>query len=254
MSNKQEDQLLRKRLVELANRSYMQGIYTNTNFLDMTQLAIVAQMEKEFSQTPFFCYGGVEGCQRMVIRFGSLESVGYEVPFSIACIHITPLMKKFAQQLTHRDYLGAIMNLGIERDQIGDIIAKEKEAYFFCLESIAEYIMEHLTKIKHTNIRCEYARDIPTDQLFVLEYEEILIASERIDGFVAKLVKESRSHVSVIFQEKKVFVNGRLCENHSYQMKKEDVIVVRGYGKVIYKGIQTQTKKDKLRVGYERYC
>lgn len=253
MNNTQEDQMLRKRLLELANRSYMQGIYTNTNFLDMAQLSIVAQIEKEFGAIPFTYFGGVEGCQRMLVRFGSADLVGYELPFPISCIQAKPLLEKYAEKLSHRDYLGAIMNLGIERNQVGDIILNEKEAYFFCLESIAEYIMEHLTKVRHTNICCTCTLDIPEDRLFTLEYEEVLVASERIDVFVAKLVKESRSYVSILFQGKKVFVNGRICENHSYQMKIDDVIVVRGFGKVIYKGIQGHTKKEKLRVGYCRY-
>ena len=64
----------------------------------------------------------------------------------------------FADDLNHRDYLGSIMNLGIERDQIGDIITGEKEAYVFATPDIAEMMVKELIRIRHTSVKCEIVK------------------------------------------------------------------------------------------------
>ena len=73
-------------------------------------------------------------------------------------------------------------------------------------------------------------------------------ASERIDGVIAKVYNMSRSQSIEYFRAKKVYVNSRLCENNSYQLKQQDVVSVRGYGKFVYNGVGYQTKKGKLSV------
>ena len=66
-----------------------------------------------------------------MVRFGSERMFGYEEPFPISVLRIEPLINKFAEELGHRDYLGAVMNLGMERDVIGDILIRDKSAYMF---------------------------------------------------------------------------------------------------------------------------
>ena len=85
---------------------------------------------------------------------------------------------------------------------------------------------------------------------FKKEIEEmtILSSSERIDGIIAKVYHLSRSQSIELFRGKKIYVNSRLCENNSYQMKDKDVVSVRGYGKFVYNGVNNLTKKGKLSV------
>lgn len=247
------DNLLKKRFCELANRAYTQGIYTFTDFLDMAQTTLLFQMEKEIGNIPFMLYGGTNGCERQIARFGSEDLLGYEMEYPIVCLYVKPRMKKFADELSHRDFLGAIMNLGIERDTIGDLVVKDKECYFFCLEGIAPFLVENLDKVKHTYVECVQVKEMPIEVWKHLEESEELVASERIDGVISKIYNLSRSQSIELFREKKIFVNGRTCENNSYQVKKEDVISVRGFGKFIYDGVIYQTKKDKLRISIRKY-
>ena len=100
-----------------------------------------------------------------MIRFGSEDTTGYDLPFPITILQITPLMDKFSDELSHRDVLGSLMNLGIEREMTGDIIMKASSrsgirntAYVFCVSSIADYISENLTRIKHTSVRVSHVR------------------------------------------------------------------------------------------------
>ncbi|NTV78302.1 MAG: hypothetical protein HGA25_03945 [Clostridiales bacterium] len=113
---------------------------------------------------------------------------------------------------------------------------------------------DELKKVKHTHVQCEILDHSPVDVNYTLEEAEVIVASERIDGVLAALLKLSRSQCVELFREKKVFVNSRLMENNAHILKVGDIFSVRGYGKFIYDGILATTKKDKFRLGYRKYC
>lgn len=248
-----EEELLKKRLLELADRAYERNQYTFSGFLSPGEMASFYEIEKQLGYVDFEIFGGVEQAERVMIRFGSEEMFGYEEEFPIACLIVEPLIVKFSDALTHRDFLGALMNLGIERSTIGDIVVKGMKAYIFCTDSMTAFLMENLTKVKHTNVRCIKSDSIPKEVKPELREEKILVSSERLDGVIAKAYNLSRSQVVEIFREKKVFVNGRLCENNSKVPKKEEVISVRGFGKFLYLGKEYETKKGKISIRICRY-
>ncbi len=237
---------LKKRLKELADKSYRNNQYLFTNFLNMAEMNAFYEIMKEISYIPYQTFGGAKNCERLMIRFGSEELFGYGEPFPISCIQAEPLVEKFADQFTHRDFLGAVMNLGIEREVVGDIVIKGKTAYIFCTEKMAPYIAEHLVQVKHTSMRCKILGETPEVLKPTLEKREVTAASERIDAVLGKLCSLSRSQSILAFREKKVFVNGKQCENNSYQLKKGDVVAFRGFGKFIYEGVRYETKKGRI--------
>ena len=222
-----EEQLLKRKIIDTANQAFNHNIYTYTNFLSINELSSVNKMSNELSFIPYDEWGGNPVCERKIIRFGSEELYGYDAGYPISAIRISPLSVKFAEQLNHRDYLGAIMNLGIERELVGDIIIKVPDAYVYCLSHIADYICDNLDSIKHTHIRCT----ICTDEIEAIkpELEEIRIiaASKRIDAVVASLTRLSRSNSNELFTSKKIFLNGICNENKSKNLKKDDVLVIR---------------------------
>ena len=193
-------------------------------------------------------WGGSKDCDRRVLRFGNVAEFGYDMPFPITCIHIKPLLAKFAENLNHRDFLGALMNLGIERSTLGDIKVGEKEAYLFCLENIAEFICDNLTKVKHTNVTCTVTQEYQSLQQEEPEKKVLQVASGRIDAVIAKVYNKSRGDCIELFRAGKVYVNGRLCENNARNLKEDEVINVRGFGKFCFLGERGQTKKGKQNV------
>lgn len=239
-------EFLKKRLIELAEKSYHSNQYLFTNFLNMAEMDAFYEIRKEISYIPYTVFGGTQNCERLMIRFGSGELFGYEEPFPICCIQAEPLIEKFSDDFSHRDFLGAIMNLGIEREVVGDIAIKGKKAYIFCTEKIAPYIAQNLVQVKHTSMRCRLLNEIPDILSLTLEKREVVAASQRLDAVLGKLCNLSRSQSISVFREKKVFVNGRQCENNSYQLKSGDVVTYRGFGKFIYEGVKYETKKGKI--------
>lgn len=240
------EELLKKRFRELGEKCYRKNQYTFTGFLSPADLSCFYETERERSHVPYTIWGGSSLCERVMIRFGSEEMLGYVEEFPISCIQIRPLMPKFADDLTHRDFLGALMNLGIERSTLGDILLVENTAFLFCMENMAEFIMENLSRVKHTCVKCERAGEIPDFSGKEKKEVKIQVLSPRIDAVISKVYKLSRNEAMDFFRQKKVFVNGRQCENNSLLLKEGDMVNVRGRGKFEYAGAENPGRKGKM--------
>ena len=246
--NEKEIKQLQNRFRDLAERSFSQNIYTFTGFLGLSEQDVFFRLEKELSYAGITVSGGYEGADRCMVRFGSEEQMGYEVPFPICCVHISPLSAKFAEQLSHRDFLGALMNLGIERSTIGDIRVGESEACLFCVDSIAPFLCENLEQVRHTHVACDIVRDMAA--LLTQEPERISVnvPSLRIDAVVARVYNISREKSQDLFRSGKIYVDGRLCENNARQIRLSETVNARGYGKFRIESEPMQTRKGKLKV------
>ena len=248
-----EEQRLQHRFLELAERSYHSGRYTYTNFLNLMELDMFSRMKNDLRHVPHTLWGGAEDCERKLIRFGNDEMCGYEEEMPIACIRIRPVNAKFADALTHRDFLGAIMSLGIERELIGDIRVIEATGYVFCLERIASFLIEQLTKVRHTTVACEAVQALPETAAAATEQISLQVTSERLDAVLAHLYQLSRTDAQDLFRSGRIFVNDRLQESCSYAPKAGEIISARGYGRFLYCGVSGTTKKGKLTVCVKRY-
>ena len=248
-----DDKLLAKRFSELARKSDNGGYFTFTDFLGLSEQSIFAEVERTLGKIRFTAFGGAPGCERIMIRFGDAEALGYEEPFPISTIKAEPKSQKFADKLTHRDFLGAIMNLGIERSCLGDIIIIDNVGYIFAKDDMAEYICDSLTKIKHTDVRLSVTSELPEGELFRTEGMSIQLSSERLDAAVAKVFSLSREEAQTAFKRGLVFVCGRVCESASYTPKVGETISVRGHGRFIYDGQFGLSKKGKLNVAIRKY-
>ncbi|HKM35693.1 MAG TPA: YlmH/Sll1252 family protein [Lachnospiraceae bacterium] len=244
-SDKEELQI-RKRLLDLAEKSFRQNVFCFTDFLGLAEQDIYYRMEKEllFSHPAFF--GGDNQAERKMIRFGSPEERGYDEAYPITCIHVLPLLKKFSDDFSHRDFLGAMMNLGMERDCIGDIRIGNREGYLYCISSMAEFVCENLMQIKHTHVRCEIVDQIGETGIEKPVELEVVVGSLRVDACLAKTYNISRTESIALFSDRKVFVNGRLAENNSRNLKTGETVNVRGYGKFLFQGVKYETKKGKF--------
>ena len=242
------DNSFHKRMLDLAEQAYRKGLYTYSAFLNEGEISDVLQMEREIDAVGFTLFGGREHSIRQIVRFGSAEQMGYEEAWPIRCIRTDPVNARFAEELTHRDYLGALMHLGMEREMVGDILIRGKTAYLFCLEKMADYIVSNLTQVRHTCVKPVLTEELPEEVSPVMEEVSVLVSGERLDALIAHLTNLSRSETVELFRQKMIFVNGRCCENNSGVPKAGDIISVRGHGKFRYMGPERETKKGKLRV------
>lgn len=244
-----EEQLLKNRFLDLANIAYQRNIPTATDFLTLYEQDFFYQIKKELPPVDTALSGGNSVSERKMALFLP-DGLKEYLPISI--LKITPVSEKFADKLSHRDYLGALMNLGIERAVLGDIITAQYIAYLYCKENIADYIIEHLTMVKHTTV---HVSKVDKAEEIYPEFEEICgsVASPRLDSVLSLAFHSSRSGLSGLIEGKKVFVNSRLVDSNSYQLKDGDIVSVRGYGKFIYNETIKITKKGRAYISLNKY-
>lgn len=250
------------RIKDLATRAYMNNFVTHTDFLSVSEQACFYQIlasEGVSSNSNVYCgarfvvYGGAKDAERAMVCFlpeyldeESFLLAEESEPTVLNCVRIRPVNAKFADDLNHRDYLGSVMNLGIERDQIGDILIGEKEAYLFATTDIAEMICKELIRIRHTSVKCEKVNT--SDCNVEPRYEEVSgsVASERIDAILAFVYHLSRSEAQKLIESESVFIDGKTAYSGGYDLKSGARVSVKGHGKFIYLGTTNTTRKGRL--------
>ena len=244
-----EEKLLEKRFSELSARAFSRGIRQYSDFLSLADQNILLRQKL---QCRVILAGGFETAERRIACFEPPDCDYEEYP-PITCICIEPLSQKFADKLTHRDFLGSLIALGIYREVLGDIVIHENCGYLMCLEEISGYIADTLTKVKHTDVKCRIVDAPPEVSVALPDISSVVIASERMDAIVAAAFNISRSDSQVLFSHDKIFISGRLTQSLTVSPKPGDIISVRGFGRFIYEGIERETKKGKLRVMIRKF-
>lgn len=233
-----------KRFNELYRRAYEKNYPCFTDFLNLDEQSTLARLH-----LPCVKFGGYENAERVIAAFGEAE----EDDFPITILKIAPQNKKFADALTHRDFLGGLMSLGIKRELIGDIIADGSTAYVFCINHIADYICDSLVKIRRTSVTVCKADVLPDGIIKPPQECEITVTSLRADAVISAAYRLSRRESAELFEHEKVFVNSRAVTSGAYKIKDGDIISVRGHGRIKYAETLRSTKKDRLVIRAEIY-
>lgn len=249
----QEENTLKRHLVDLAARAESGGYYVYSEFLTLADQALLAPLAKEGVIGDYTLYGGYEGAQRQLCGFGSEDAFGYPPDFPAIWIAMTPVSQKFADALTHRDFLGSLMGLGIRREVLGDILVHENVGYLFALENMAGYISEHLRKVRHTDVCCTLVASPPVETVALPDEAIFVVAGERLDAFVASVYRLSRSQSASLIEKGLVAIDGRVTEKGSVAPCEGAVISVRGYGRFLYCGVVGDTRRGKLRIAARVY-
>ena len=245
-----EEQLLQRRFFDLASMAEARECLLFTDFLNLHEQDLFLRMKNELHGIKYFSDGGFNEAERKILCFCGNYMINdfNDINFPISCLHIKPTNSKFSDKLSHRDILGAVLNLGIDRSKIGDIILDNNEAYLFCISSIYDFIINELSRVKHTVVNTSLidSRDFvyrPSLRLITGT-----VTSVRLDSILSIAFKGSRSSLAGLIAGGKVFVNSKNILSNSHLLKENDVVSVRGYGKFIYAGETNRTKKGRLSV------
>lgn len=250
-------------MYKLANKRSMPVF---SNFLSLNEMEIIYNLfenkniSKNILKDYVNIFGGYNDAERKMVCF--LPDNRYqevrEEDFPIGCVRITPVNKKFCDVLSHRDFLGTVMSIGIERNQIGDIIVKkddDKKSYtgyiFCCIDKVPLFL--DITKVRHTSVITESVDG--TNLSLTQEYKDILgsVPSMRLDAITAVAVKMSRSRCLSLIKDGNVYINGRICTQNSKIVCDSDILSIRGYGKYKVKMQQYVTKKGRYHITIQQY-
>ena len=105
-----EELMLQKRLIDLSKLAYQRSIVTFSDFLNLNELNILHTIPKTELHASYVTFGGYDYSERQMVAFLP-DALCYEYEYPISILKISPLQKKFSDNLSHRDYLGAILNL-----------------------------------------------------------------------------------------------------------------------------------------------
>lgn len=231
-----------ERANDLLERSYAKNIYTYSDFLTSAEQAEVLSAIGK-SAVEFF--GGCGFAERKKARFGREEDISSPSDYSLAILKISPKGIKFAEDITHRDVLGATLNLGIERGKIGDIYAKNSEAYVVADEKVKPLIISELKKVGRNPVEITEADEIPESFRPERQEKRVSVAATRADAIVGGAFGLSRDDSSSLFKKARVSVNGKDFSDGSKKLKIGDVVSVRGYGKFAFKDEDGESRKGK---------
>ncbi len=246
------ERFLKEHLLDLSDRAERQYTYTYSDFLTPEEQSEISAANRDFAPLTFF--GGTEEAERRIARFGDEDTLGYDEDFPVACVEIVPKNAKFAEALSHRDVLGALMSLGIERALLGDICVRGQEAYVFCCDRIADFLCAELTQIRHTQVKAARCVTPPEGKLYETRTDRATVTSLRLDCMTAAFINRSRGVTDQLITEKKVFLNGVPTEDGAKQLKPGDKVSVRGFGKFRFKEETGGTsKKGKYVILFETY-
>ena len=245
--------MIRERLLDLDRIAYERNLLKASGFLSLAEQEEYHRLEREF-RSRHFLTGGYESAERKRAVFLPDYLSGEEAAAEVLrIIRIAPLNEKFSTHPDHRDYLGAIMNLGIERDTVGDIILKEPEAFVFCSQTASAVLLPELRRVGRTSVVCSEAA--PGIEQLRPSFEEMKVnaPSERVDAVTAQVFRLSRNAAEGLCDTDRVSVDGRLISSGSRKLNAGETVSVRGVGKFIYDGPCGTSRKGRLFVQIRKY-
>ncbi len=253
-------EILSSRIKELSLKAINNSYITNLDFLSLSEQNLFYEILKEeklnkipnkINGAEYIFYGGKQELERKMLFFlpdyiSSQDFFNDYASSYIDCIKITPKNIKFADDLTHKDYLGALMNIGFTRDMFGDILTDSKNAFIFVSSSISTQICLNLTKVKHTDVICQIIDKNKCNFTFNFIEKTIFIASNRIDNIIPEVYNLSRNQAQEIISNEMVFIDGKTIVSNSFEIKENSRISVSKKGKFIFLGQNSTSRSGKL--------
>ncbi|MGN0480380.1 MAG: YlmH/Sll1252 family protein [Lachnospiraceae bacterium] len=254
-----EELMIAGRAKELAGMCYHKNIPLYSDFLNLNEQSVVWQTMTQLPPVSVKAVGGfdvygqeINCCERKMFAFLPKDRETDLTLMPIEVVEISPVAAKFAEVLTHRDFLGALLNLGIERSLIGDIFVCDNVAYVICHRRIADFICSQLTRVRHTVVNTTLGA-IVADAVIKTAAITSTVASVRLDSMICSAFNLSRSSAIPLIEEAKCFVNGKLITTNSYTPKAGDIISVRGMGKFVFDSESGVSKKGRIVINLRKY-
>lgn len=236
-----------KRLLELARRAARADGPTFSRFLEPPLIPAAEKCARQAGVCASF-FGGYEGAERVVAAF-SLEEGGIDFP--VACLELR-WNKKYGDA-GHRDLLGAVMGLGIDREATGDIVVGDGVAYLFSEREMARYIAQNLTaagRAKLTVAEAEGTIEIPEPEG---ARSRITFSSPRLDAILSAGYDLSRAEAQRMIAAGLVKINHVPEMRMDAQVREGDLLSARGLGRLKVAEMLGETKKGRLAARVFRY-
>lgn len=249
-------------ILDLKEKCAADSVIVSSNFLSVDEISTVIKTERINNKyVDTFYYGGYTDADRKVIVFvpkfydvdenSLIEFLNVNDYNPLQLINVK---KDRFSVLSHRDYLGALMGLGLKREVIGDIVLNDSGCAIFCLKSIAPFIVENLKQAGRGQLEVSLG-DVNNLSISESKTESVFIsvASLRLDCLVAAVFKLSRNNAVEAIAQGLIYINGEQTSKNDCNLKQGDKLVFRGKGKVVIDEITGMSKKGRIHLNIKRY-
>lgn len=218
-----------------------------TDFLDPRQRQIVFSIATN-SGIEVEAYGGFIDAERQrILLFPSYYSP--ETTDFLVTIFQLQYPSKFIS-LSHRDMLGALMSLGIDRSKYGDIRMSNETIQFAVTQELSTYLPIQFSSVGKAKVKLV---EVLNPELWLLPTERWLeeveiVSSLRLDTIVATLLHQSRQKAVALIQAGAVKVNWGIIDQSSFEVEVGDYLSIRGAGRFQIASIEGKTRKENIRL------
>lgn len=218
--------------------------YESTDFLDPYELSLGKSILDGFAEIDYIENNGAIETERKAITIYPHYMNTYDLEFKIGLLCI----RGDLHDLTHKDYLGAILNLGINRSKVGDILVGGEKTYLIVKQEIKDYVLFNLEKVSNKNIHIE-ERPLSDFKPVEVKYKEInkVLSSYRLDVYISSTYGLSRQESMSIIKAGNVKVNWEPIDKPSKELNVGDHVSIRGYGRSQLYYVEGISKKGKIK-------
>ncbi len=251
LAQDEDDRLLLARLLDRLDAS--ENYPTATRFLSPRERTLAedaVRLAGAASRCAFF--GGWEDAERTVaLLFPDwMDAADAAAAAPIALLRAE---KSPADTLSHRDYLGSLMGLQIERAMVGDILVHDAGADLFVLREAAEFLLLHFDRVGRRRITLS---EIPLSELRRAETAETSgegsVASLRLDSVAALIFGLPRAQAQEAVAHGSVYLNGRVCLKPDHEIAAGDRLTLRGKGRARVESLGGMSRKGRQFLRFTR--
>lgn len=251
----EEDRLALAQFLDKAEQCSRSNIVTSTAFLNPRQQTIAERLSAHIGYKNIIFYGGYEDAERRIALFlpdWAEEAQAFEyAPVTVLRLSWSAQAKA---KLSHRDFLGALMATGIQRDMIGDILVRELNCDLIVMNSISRFVEQSLISVGRASISIvaiDAADIIPPERKVRIIRDTV--ASMRFDSIVSSGFSMSREKAREMIRTGHAVLNNLPCEKPDKNIETGDIVSARGFGKFKVASSGNISKKGRIWVEIERY-
>lgn len=244
-----EEEILSSRIDDAFSICDRKSIPRFVGFLDLRQQKIAEITACANRQSNYMFFGGYQNAERKMFGVFPDYIDDKENFFPIGYLEIGHL-----RPLSHRDFLGSLMSLGIKREVIGDILVGENKSFIILQSSFCSHIIDNLKKIANVGVsikECDANSLVLSENRFI--EEKVIVSSLRLDCIVSAICNKSRAESAKFIESERVFINHEIVSSCSKNVEEGNVISVRSIGKFEIGQILSTTKKGRLVLSYKKY-
>lgn len=250
-----KDELITARIEDKISQCRDDYYVTSTGFLDTHEQALAISASRHAAGVRTFMYGGYDEAERRMLVCVPKDLPMNEEEAVEGLLKVLRVkLPVISRELSHRDYLGSLLGLGIERRLTGDILVRSNGADIFIVPGIEDFLLNELHRIGSVEVKTEA---VPVSELIVpearVEYIRDSVSSVRLDSIVSSAFRLSRGKAAEAIRKGLVSVDHAECIKPDSAVREGASVVLKGKGKAVLEETGGESRKGRIRIVIKRY-